>query len=106
MTMEPHVDGVQDAGVTGAVGAAGVEADVDEFDMPPPQALRAAIAKVHAAAVNHRRGIAHARVARCEHCIEISSLCLVLPMSAGAQAWSYFRKRRGMATNAGNRGLF
>jgi hypothetical protein len=101
--MEPHVVDVQEAGVT---GAAGVDADVDELDMPPPQALRAAIAKAHAAAVNHRRGIAHARVARCEHCIEISSLCLVLPMSAGEGAWSYFRKRRGVATNAGNRGLF
>jgi hypothetical protein len=63
MTMEPQVDDVQDAAVTGAAGAAGAAgavADVEELDIPPPQALRAAISKVHAAAGNHRRRFTHA----------------------------------------------
>jgi hypothetical protein len=60
MTMEPQVDVVQDAGVTGAAGAAGAVADVEELDIPPPQALKAAISKVHAAAGNHRRRFTHA----------------------------------------------
>ncbi|HXP67006.1 MAG TPA: hypothetical protein VN815_16130 [Steroidobacteraceae bacterium] len=72
--MGPHVEGVQDAGVTGVAGAEGADADIDEPDMPPPQALSVA-AKAQAAADTHRRGLAHARIARCEHCIEISSLC-------------------------------
>jgi hypothetical protein len=101
--MEPQVVGVQDAGVTGAAGA---DADVDEFDMPPPQALKAAIATAQAAAGNHRRGSTHAKVARCELSIEISSLCLVLSMSARAHVRSYLRKRRSVATNAGNCRVF
>jgi hypothetical protein len=60
MTMEPQVVGVQDAAVTGAAGAAGAVADVEELDIPPPQALKAAISKPHAAAGNHRRRFTHA----------------------------------------------
>jgi hypothetical protein len=75
MTIEPQVADVQDAGVTGAAGAAGAVADVEEFDIPPPQALKAAISRAHAAAGNHRRGFTHAWVARGTRCIEISSLC-------------------------------
>jgi len=59
--MEPQVAFVQDAGVTGAAGAAGAAgADVEELDIPPPQALKAAISKVHAAAGSHRRRFTHA----------------------------------------------
>jgi hypothetical protein len=50
MTIEPQVEAVQDAGVTGALGD-GVGADVD--DIPPPQALNAAIST---AAGNIARG--------------------------------------------------
>jgi hypothetical protein len=73
--MEPHVEGVQEAGVTGAAGDDGADAEFDELDMPPPQALKSATLKAHAAAGNQRRGFTHARDARCEHSIEISSLC-------------------------------
>jgi hypothetical protein len=53
MTIEPQVEGMQDAGVT---GAAGVElADVEDIDIPPPQALKAAVSKTHPAAGNQRR---------------------------------------------------
>jgi hypothetical protein len=72
MTMEPQVEDVQEAGVTGAAGA---DPEFEELDMPPPQALKNATLKAHAAAVNQRRGFTHATVARCEHSIEISSLC-------------------------------
>jgi hypothetical protein len=50
--MEPQVEAVQEAGVTGAAGA-GV-ADVDDIDIPPPQALKAAVRKTNAAAASHR----------------------------------------------------
>lgn len=59
-TMEPQVELVQDAGVTGAAGDAGALADVEEPDIPPPQALKAAISKAHAAAGNQRRWFTHA----------------------------------------------
>jgi hypothetical protein len=72
MTIEPQVAPVQDAGVTGAAGA-GAGDEFDEVDIPPPQALKAAISKEQAAPDNHRRGWTHALVARGEHCIEISS---------------------------------
>jgi hypothetical protein len=53
----PQVDMEQDEGVAEAGGAAGVAAtgaaDIDDID-PPPQALKAANARVHAAAGNHR----------------------------------------------------
>jgi hypothetical protein len=53
MTMEPQVDCVQEAGVTGAdVG------EVDDIDMPPPHALKAAVSKAHAAAGSHRLTLA------------------------------------------------
>ena len=52
MTVEPHVELVQDAGVTGAAGAAGDEVDADI--PPPPQALKAAaISREQAAPGNH-----------------------------------------------------
>jgi hypothetical protein len=76
MTMEPHVAGVHEAGVTGAAGAEGaLVADVDEPDIPPPQALKVAISTMHAATGGHRRRFTHAGVARGEQCIEISSFC-------------------------------
>jgi hypothetical protein len=53
MTIEPQVEGVQDAGVTGADGAA--MAGGDDIDIPPPQALKAAVSKAQAAAGNHPR---------------------------------------------------
>jgi hypothetical protein len=53
MTIDPQLEAVQVAGVTGAAGAD--VADVDDIDIPPPQALRAAVSKAHAAAGNHRR---------------------------------------------------
>jgi hypothetical protein len=77
---------VQDAGVTGAAGAGVGEDD----DIPPPQALKAAISKAHVAAGN---------IARSERCIEISSLVLVLSMSAGSFRYGYAQKRREAATN-------
>lgn len=46
------------AGGGAAAGAAGVEAGdeaIDDIDDPPPQALKAAINKVHAATGNQRR---------------------------------------------------
>jgi hypothetical protein len=52
ITVEPQVEGVQEAGATGAAGA-GV-ADVDDIDIPPPQALKAAVRKANAAAAGHR----------------------------------------------------
>jgi hypothetical protein len=91
--MEPQVEDVHEAGVAGAAGADGIDADVDEPGMPPPQALKAAIAITK-------------KIARCEHCIATSSLCLVLSMSAEARLRSYLRKRRGAATNAGNCRVF
>jgi hypothetical protein len=58
MTMEPQLEGVQDAAVTGTDG---IEAlDVDDIDMPPPQALNAAVSKAHATAGSQRRGLMHA----------------------------------------------
>jgi hypothetical protein len=74
MTIEPQVEGVQDAGVMGAAGAdmAGVE-DIDI--PPPPQALKAAVSKVQAAADNQRLPFARVWVARVEFCIEASLLC-------------------------------
>jgi hypothetical protein len=48
--MEPQVEEVQDAGVTGAARAG--LADVDDMDIPPPQALNSAVSKTHAAAGN------------------------------------------------------
>jgi len=69
------MEGVQEAAVTGAVGDDGADAAVDELDIPPPQPLETTIPKAHAAAGNHRRSFTPARVACCEHCIEISSLC-------------------------------
>jgi hypothetical protein len=74
MTIEPQVEAVQDAGVTGAAGAGVGEDD----DIPPPQAFKAAISKAHVAAGNHRRRLTCALIARGERCIEISSLVLVL----------------------------
>jgi hypothetical protein len=79
MTMGPHVAAVQEAVVMGVAGADGAAAEVEELDIPPPHALIAAMAKVHAAAGNHRRGFAQAIIARSEHCIEISSLCWFCP---------------------------
>ena len=93
--MEPQVDAVQDCGVDGLDGA---DAGVDEFDMPPPQAVSAVIARTQAAEESQVRGFAHARVACWEQCIEISSLCLVLLMSAGEEGGGYRQKRRGAAT--------
>jgi hypothetical protein len=53
MTMEPQVEGVHDAAVIGAAGAD--MAGVEDIDIPPPQALKAAVSKVPAAAANHAR---------------------------------------------------
>jgi hypothetical protein len=53
MTIEPQVEGVQDADVIGAAGAD--MAGVEDIDMPPPQALKAAVSKAQAAAGNHKR---------------------------------------------------
>jgi hypothetical protein len=72
MTIEPQVEAVQDAGVTGAAGAGVGEDD----DIPPPQAFKAAISKAHVAAGSHRRRLTCALIARGERCIEISSLCV------------------------------
>jgi hypothetical protein len=55
MTIDPQVEGVQDCGVTGAAGAGA--ADVDDIDIPPPQALKA-VSTAHAAAANHRLAFA------------------------------------------------
>jgi hypothetical protein len=52
MTIEPQVEGVQDAGAAGAAGAG--MAELDDIDIPPPQALKAAVREAHAAAANHR----------------------------------------------------
>jgi hypothetical protein len=56
----PQVDVVQDEVVAAGGGdAAGTGADaagdIDDIDDPPPQALKAAINKAHAAPGNHRR---------------------------------------------------
>ncbi|HEX3951074.1 MAG TPA: hypothetical protein VHW95_14555 [Steroidobacteraceae bacterium] len=55
-TIEPQADGVQ---LAGAAGDAGIDAG-DEYDMPPPQALKAVISKAHAAAGSQRRKVTHA----------------------------------------------
>lgn len=73
MTIEPQVEGVQDAGVTGAAGA--FADDVDDIDIPPPQAFKAAVSNAHAAAANHRCPLARVCVARIELSMEISSFC-------------------------------
>jgi hypothetical protein len=65
MTIEPQVEAVQDAGVTGAAGAAGAGVGEDD-DIPPPQAFRAAIST---AAGNHRPRLTHALISRGERCI-------------------------------------
>jgi hypothetical protein len=70
MTIEPQVEGVQDAGVTGAAGAD--MAGVDDIDIPPPQALKAAVNKAAAAAGSQRLPLTRVLVARVEFCIEIS----------------------------------
>jgi hypothetical protein len=88
MTIEPQAEAVQDAGVTGAAGAGVGE---DEDDIPPPQALKAAISKAQAAAGNIARG---------ERCIEKSSLVLVLSMSAGSFQYGYRQNRREAATKS------
>jgi hypothetical protein len=59
----PQLEAVQDevvaVGGGDAAGGAGVEiaGDIDDIDDPPPQALKAAISKAHAAAGNHRRRV-------------------------------------------------
>jgi hypothetical protein len=57
-----------DAGVAGV----DVEADVEDIDMLPPQALKVEINKMHAAVGHHRGGIENALVGRCECFIEVS----------------------------------
>jgi hypothetical protein len=71
-------------------GAAGAGVGEDEDDIPPPQALKAAISKAQVAAGNIARG---------ERCIEISSLVLVLSMSAGPFQYGYRQNRREAATS-------
>jgi hypothetical protein len=73
----PQLEAEQDAVVAlgggggGAAGLAGEAAgdDINDIDEPPPQALKTAISKVHAAAGNHRRRVANALVGRCERCM-------------------------------------
>jgi hypothetical protein len=96
MTIEPQVEAVQDAGATGEAGA-GVGEDDD--DIPPPQALKAAISKAHVTVGNHRRRLTCALIARGERCIEKSSLVLVLSMSAGSFRYGYRQNRREAATS-------
>jgi hypothetical protein len=53
-----QVEAVALAGGCGAAGTGGVAVAgelIDDIDDPPPQALNAAISKVHAAAGNQRR---------------------------------------------------
>jgi hypothetical protein len=73
MTIEPQLEDVQDAGVMGAAGAD--MAGVDDIDIPPPQALKAAVSKAQAAAANQRLPFTRVWVTRVEFCIEISLLC-------------------------------
>jgi hypothetical protein len=73
MTIEPQVEDVQEAGVTGAAGTG--MADVDDIDIPPPQAFKAAVRKANAAAASHRLAFTRVRVPRVECCIEVSLLC-------------------------------
>jgi hypothetical protein len=73
MTIEPQVAGVQDAGVMGAAGAD--MAGADDIDIPPPQALKAAVSKAQAATGNQRLPFTRVWVARVEFCIEVSLLC-------------------------------
>jgi hypothetical protein len=51
MTIEPQVDGMQDAGAEAAGAGA---ADVGDIDIPPSQALKAAVSTAHAAPADHR----------------------------------------------------
>jgi hypothetical protein len=60
MTICPQVEGMQDCDVIGAAGV-GV-ADVDDIDIPPPQALKITGSKAHAAGCQ-RRTLARAWVA-------------------------------------------
>jgi len=51
ITIEPQVEDVQEAGVTGAAGMGAADVDID---IPPPQALKAAARSATAAAASHR----------------------------------------------------
>jgi hypothetical protein len=68
----PQLEAVQDevvaAGGGDAAGGAGMDAggDIDDIEDPPPQALRAAISKAHAAAGNHLRRAMNESVGRSE----------------------------------------
>jgi hypothetical protein len=57
--LEAEQDEVVAAGGGDAAGGAGMDAggDIDDIDDPPPQALKAAISKAHAAPGNHRRRV-------------------------------------------------
>jgi hypothetical protein len=95
----PQVEAEQDEGVAvaggggggagGAAGAAGegVEDDIDDIE-PPPQALKAATSKVHAAAGNHRGRITDALVGRFERCMNMLP-ALVVTVSAHLRRRGY-----------------
>jgi hypothetical protein len=64
------VGGGGGGGAAGAAGA-GVAVDIDDIDDPPPQALKAAISKVNAAAGNHRHRVVDESVGLFERCIAV-----------------------------------
>src|ERR1700726_1142880 len=96
MTIEPQVVGVQDAGVAGAAGEG--LADVDDIDIPPPQAFKAAVNKTHAAAGNQRRSPMRVWAARFEHCIEVSSV-----VSSIHECWPASPRLRAKASWGGDK---
>jgi hypothetical protein len=84
ITAAPQVEAVQPAGggavgggaaAGGAVAAGGAIEDMYDEDIPPPQALRAAISKAQVMAGNHRRRTTSALVEFCAYCMEFSPMC-------------------------------
>jgi hypothetical protein len=96
--LEAEQDEVVAAGGGAAAGGAGVDAggdidDIDDIDDPPPQALKAAISKVHAAPGSHRRRVMDALVRRFERCMDVLP-AIVVWVSAHLRGLGYLPAAR------------
>jgi hypothetical protein len=81
---------VEGGGVAGCVAAGEVDSigDIDDIDIPPPQALKVAIRKEHAAGT-HRRRVTHALFGRFVRCMTEPLLHVLLHMSADPRLFGY-----------------